>query len=1297
MMTNYIPLPLLNYARRCLFFWSNGTQIIPRSILINESFVRFIFTLLLFTNNLQSHFGQDFVLEYDRSALSKGEVLLNYQDIVWKANMPYTHFCFANKSGNRGEFNVEIVSSFRVEVSNEYLSKLDKSSSKLGKAFVESMPGCAQSAAIPLIISIEESTVELVREIRIISRQPISEQVRSLQFVTESVLNEGLIYKIPIEKSGVYKLDKLFLETKLGLDISKLDPKKCKIYTRPGGIISETPTLVDEPDLFQIPVIVAGEQDGKFDASDYILFYAEGPDVWRYNHTNGQYIFQKNIYDNNNYVFLKITGDAGLRLETTQNPTDPPAFIFDTYESLQRYEVDKINLLGANPSTTGSGKNWYGDYFKGVREMDYQKEFDLTQIVVPGQMQSKMGFAGRSAVSSRVNFSIANQTFSANIQGTIIGDNEAAFARKAAIQTVVDINDPNPTIRVSYPNVSTESEGWLDFIELIFEKRISSGPIQIELRNKKMTTQQIVAYNVNALDQYLFWDITNPVEPVAVSAESGLLKFVTNNINRNILAFKGPDAAYIPNGGTLIKPQNLHNLMEEDMIIVYHPEFKDAAEKLAAHRANFTGLNVGLADINQVYNEFSSGRVDPTAVRELAAMLYRRNTDFRYLLLFGDGSYDYKGLMPNLSRENFIPVFETEESLDPIYAFPSDDYFGLLEPEDQVVSKSDLDISVGRLPVRTSSEAMAVVQKIMHYDTSRNSMGDWRLRIGFAADDQDANRHIIDMDEIARYNEINDPEFNQQKVYFDAFPLVSTAGDPRYPEASRRINSQVLSGQLTLTYLGHGGPLGWAQERVLTNSDIRNWTNFDRLCLMITATCSFAAYDDPKATSPGEEAILNPNGGAIALFSTTRAVFTTSNKELTEAVHDELYKQYNGLGLTLGEILKNAKNKRKEAWFLTNARKFTLLGDPAQRLALPKYNVNISRINDKVVGVSFDTLKALQLVEISGEITDHNQIMMQDFNGKINVTIFDKKSKLKTLMNTSRSPVFGFESYNNIIFKGTAAVNNGKWKISFWVPKDINYAIGPGRISAYAFDNMGRDAAGYTHQFMIGGTSEEFVNDEVGPEIKLYLNDEQFVNGGLTDPNPLLIADLMDDFGINVTGTAVGHDISAYLDGDSGNSFILNDYYTAKEGSYSQGQVRYPLQNLSYGKHTLNLKAWDISNNSAEAYIDFFVTDNEEDVMNDVTNFPNPVLDFTRFQFETDLNKTPIIIQVFIYDASGSLVRTLHKEGSYQGNRVADIEWNADGSSGNKLPQGVYYYTIKVEAPALKQIRVSNFQKLVIL
>jgi hypothetical protein len=584
----------------------------------------------------------------------------------------------------------------------------------------------------------------------------------------------------------------------------------------------------------------------------------------------------------------------------------------------------------------------------------------------------------------------------------------------------------------------------------------------------------------------------------------------------------------------------------------------------------------------------------------------------------------------------------------------------------------------------------------MHYDTSRNALGDWRLRTGFAADDQDANRHITDMDEIARYNEINDPEFNQQKVYFDAFPLVSTAGDPRYPEASRRINSQVLSGQLTLTYLGHGGPLGWAQERVLTNSDIRNWTNFDRLCLLITATCSFAAYDDPKATSPGEEAILNPRGGAVALFSTTRAVFTTSNKELTEAVHEELYKQYNGQPLTLGEILKNAKNKRKEAWFLTNARKFALLGDPAQRLSLPKFNVKISSINGKMVGVEQDTLRALQLVEIAGEVTD-GQVVMQDFNGKIDVTIFDKKSKLKTLMNTSRSPVFGFESYNNIIFKGTASVIQGKWKISFWVPKDINYAVGAGRISAYASDNLGRDAAGYTHEFMIGGTAEGVVNDDEGPAIELFLNDEQFVNGGLTDPNPLLLANLSDDYGINVTGTAVGHDISAYLDGDSGNSIILNDFYTAMEGSYRQGQVRYPLQNLSFGKHSLTLRAWDISNNSSEASIEFFVTDNEEDIIQEVINFPNPVLDFTRFQFETDLNKSTLRIQVLIYDAAGSLVRTLEKEGVYQGNRVADVEWNGDGATGNKLPQGVYYYTIKVEAPALKQIRVSNFEKLVIL
>lgn len=1258
---------------------------------------QFVLTLLLFIVNFQIHFGQHVVFEYDKNALSRGEVKLLNHEVFWEQNVPHIKFCLNDTAGSARNISFDIISSCRIEVTQEFLSKLNNTRFFPDRIVTVHTADSARYVFLPIIAGTAKNTVELIKEIRIYDNREVAHDTRSIQFVTESVLREGVVYRIPIDKSGIYKLDKIFLETKLGIDISKLDPKKCKIYARPGGIISETPTLADEPDLFQVPVIVAGEQDGKFDASDYLLFYAEGPDVWRYNHTNGQYSFQKNIYDNNNYVFLKITGDAGLRVEAVQKPAEAATLILDSYESLQRYETDKVNLLGANPATTGSGKNWYGDYFKGVRETDYQKEFDFSNLVVPGQIQAKMAFAGRSSVSSRVNFLVANQNFSANIQGTLIGDNEAAFARKGTIQAVVDVTTPNPAIKVSYPVVSAESEGWLDFIELIFEKSISSAPVQFELRHKKMTSQQIVAFNVSALNQHIFWDITNPVQPLSITAEVGQLKFATNNINRNILAFRGADAAFVPSGGVQIASQNLHGLMEEDLVIVYHQDFKEAAEKLAAHRSAYSGLKVGLADINQVYNEFSSGRVDPSAVRELAAMLYRRNEDFRYLLLFGDGSYDYKGLMPNLSRENFIPVYETEESLDPIYAFPSDDYFGLLEPEDQVVSKSDLDIAVGRLPVKTAAEALAVVQKIIHYDTSRNTLGEWRLRTGFAADDQDANRHITDMDEIARYNESNDPVYNQQKVYFDAFPLVSTAGDPRYPEASRRINSQVLSGQLTLTYLGHGGPLGWAQERVLTNSDIRNWTNFDRLCLLITATCSFAAYDDPKATSPGEEAILNPKGGAIALFSTTRAVFTTSNKELTEAVHEELYKQYDGQGFTLGEILKNAKNKRKEAWFLTNARKFTLLGDPAQRLALPEYNVKITSINDKTVGIEPDTLSALKLVKINGEVTDGNQLVMNDFNGKVDVTIFDKKSKLKTLMNTSRSPVFGFESYNNIIFKGTATVSQGKWQISFWVPKDINYAIGPGRISAYAYDNQGRDAAGYTHQFMIGGPTKEFVKDDKGPDIQLYLNDEQFVDGGMTDPNPVLIANLSDDYGINVTGTAVGHDIAAYLDGDSGNSFVLNDFYTAMEGSYSRGQVRYPLRNLAYGRHSLTLKAWDISNNSAEESIDFFVTDNEEDIIQNVLNFPNPVIDFTRFQFETDLNKSPLRIQVFIYDAGGSLVRTLEKEGIYQGNRISDVEWNAEGTSGNKLPQGVYFYTIKVEASALKQIRISNFEKLVIL
>ena len=1243
-------------------------------------------------------FGQTYKIVYDETGLEKGHITFSgalfhqhKKDVpVFKIDLP------DQKGLDIYDVQMQVSQSIHktiettLDIQNEFIYTFRKITAKRKDSWVfEIIPVRKTSSGIELIteFSIDFKT----------KPQQINGTRNGPFYTFESALASGDIYKIAVQKTGIHKLDFAFLETKLGIKTNQVNPKNIKIYGNGGGRLPENNSFFRHDDLVENAIFVSGENDGKFDEGDYILFYAEGADVWKFDTNKNQYHFDKNIYDDINYYFLKIDNGPGLRIIDQNEITQNPGITLNTFETLQRHESDIINLLGANPGTSGTGKEWYGELFKGQREIDFTSKFDFKDIDLTQQIAAKAVFAGRSSRSTSVTFVFGNQTFSAGMNGVNIGDNEASYASKALLDKKFLLSSNNPQVLVKYPSTSPESEGWLDYIELIFTKKLNLSAPQISFRNQISKDFDIAAFEFENYSNQLVWDITNPLRPQTVKITNNSIRFATNGNIKEFIVFTGLSGALEPISGVKIKNQNLHQHDKIDMLLVYHPDFETAVQEFKTHRNKHSGLNIVATTVEELYNEFSSGKVDPVAIRDMAKMLYNRNPDFNFLFLFGDGSYDYKGLMPNLKKENFVPVYETDNSLHPIDGFPADDFYGLLDENEGGDLFGGLDIAIGRLPVKSPPEADILVKKIIHYDTSPSTLGEWRMRTGYAADDEDSGTHIRDIDEIARNTANNFPLFNQQKVYFDAYPQVATAGDPRYPEATNALNNNAFAGQLTNTYLGHGGPQGWAQERVLTLKDIKGWTNYDKLFLMITATCSFGAYDDPKIVSPGEESILNAKGGAIALYSTTRSVYTNSNKQLTDAVHRILFQKTNGVSPTFGDVLKDGKNKNSSEFTIENSRKFTLLGDPSQQIALPKENIVITSINNKPVDENSDTLKAMTFIEISGEILDKNNIVIDNFNGTLFTTIYDKVNELRTLQNDTRSPLFPFDVYQNIIFKGKTSVVNGKFSYGFWVPKDINYNIGRGRISMYASDEVSRDAAGYSNAIRIGGSSTNGITDDLPPRVDVYLNDESFVSGGITNENPILLVKLEDDFGINVTGNAVGHDITSILNDNSSDAKILNDFFEAEKNNFKAGTVMFPLKELSPGKHTIRVKAWDIANNSAEKSTEFLVVNGEREFLERVLNYPNPFTTQTKFQFEHDLNNTNLDIFVYIYSISGKLVKTVEHSDYYSGNRVNDVRWNGKDDFEDKLARGVYLYKIKIHSKELNISRESKFEKLVIL
>ncbi|MCD4730122.1 MAG: type IX secretion system sortase PorU, partial [Bacteroidales bacterium] len=637
----------------------------------------------------------------------------------------------------------------------------------------------------------------------------------------------------------------------------------------------------------------------------------------------------------------------------------------------------------------------------------------------------------------------------------------------------------------------------------------------------------------------------------------------------------------------------------------------------------------------------------------------------KYLLLFGDASFDYKDRIPDNS--NYVPTWESPESLNPVSSYIKDDFFGLLDGDNMV------DIGIGRFVVSSVSQAKSSVDKTIHYAVNSDEvMGDWRNIICLIADDEDNNLHFNDAEKIAFQIDTSNQDINIDKIYLDAYEQVSTPSGERYPKVTQDINTRVDRGALMMNYIGHGGELGLAHERILKIADINSWKNYDNMPVFITATCEFSRFDDAERTSAGEYVFLNPNGGGISLFTTTRATYAGGNLRLNRNINYYALNKFDGEYLRMGEVIRLAKNATGSD---DNTRKFALLGDPALHFAHPQHNVVTATINNISVLELTDTIKALSEVTITGEMQDYLGNKLTEFDGTLFPIVFDKPAKYTTQANDPQSTPATFYIQKNALYKGKASIINGEWSYSFIVPKDIAYSYGYGKLSYYAKTGS-EDAAGNYMDIIVGGYNDNASADNQGPVVRLYLNDDSFVYGGITDENPSLLAYVYDESGINTVGNGIGHDILATLD-ESGN-YILNDYYESELDDFQNGTITYPFFKLANGHHQLSLKVWDIYNNSTTVYTEFVVAESHQMALESVMNYPNPFIESTQFSFEHNQTDQPLEVTIRIYTMNGQLVQTLTDQYFAGGYKYHSIAWKGTDEGGNKLNQGMYIYKVLV-------------------
>jgi hypothetical protein len=715
------------------------------------------------------------------------------------------------------------------------------------------------------------------------------------------------------------------------------------------------------------------------------------------------------------------------------------------------------------------------------------------------------------------------------------------------------------------------------------------------------------------------------------------------------------------------------------MILITHPEFAEQAERLAMLHNNKGDVSVAVVSLPEIYNEFSSGIQDITAIRDFMKMLYDRGSAWdqpKYLLLFGDASYDVKDRIAN--NKCYIPTFQSDNSVKPVASFLTDDYFGLLDDGEGANQTTGLlDVGSGRFPVSTIAQAKTIVDKIEHYlNNSAPTHGDWRNTLLVIADDQNGNEHQKQAEKVTKLLKDDSPVFNVEKIYFDAFRQQSTPGGSRYPDVNREIITRVQKGALLTNYIGHGSEVGWANERVLEIADILSWTNYDRMGIFFTATCEFSRFDDPAVTSAGEWVFLNTKGGAMSLITTTRLAISSTNSVLNLSFIDTAFKCREGEYARLGDILKHVKN---DINISANSRQVTLFGDPSLSLPFPKHKVVTTSVSVLPGGIATDTLFANSLATVEGEIRNYNDQVITGFNGILSVKVFDKPSKVRTLGQDPDSFPVDFYVQKSILYQGKASVHEGKFSFTFPVPRDIDYSFGKGKISYYASNGI-EDAHGFYEDIIIGGSTSTPDIDLSGPEIRLFVNDSMFQNGDYTDENPKLIAYLTDESGINTAGNGIGHDIVATIDGDSYNSVLLNDYYVSDLDSYQSGVVRYQYFNLPDGEHTLTLKAWDVYNNSSSATINFIVKRNIILAVDEVKAYPNPSAGDVWFSFGHNQFDGVFTANLEIYALTGDLIRTIGPVTvASEGYVSASIRWDGKLAGGQAAKNGLYVCRLKVQ------------------
>lgn len=1088
------------------------------------------------------------------------------------------------------------------------------------------------------------------------------------RYAASSRLASGKWAKIRVNEGGMQ-----FLSNSQIRNLGFSDPSKVRVYGYGGRMIRETLDDRHPDDLPLLPCV---------HTSKGIVFYGVDNIGWQGDSKGSaqggsKYSRIQNPYATASYYFIS---DADTQDE-------PKGVMPAGTASSQPKTTFTAHLLHEKELAAGcvSGRELFGEDFRTKAAQSFP--FTLT------------GYAGGEAkvnVRFATTTSSGASTVSVYGNGTHLGPGDMTIREAAskvylvAGSAVKTVENPGEKLDVElrFKTSGVLRMARLDYIIVEYERELRLSGAELMFYDY---TSAPTAYTVaGCTESTVIWDVTDPESPLLVQGDrqGDRITFTASQTGyREYVAFDADKVSRTVTPSGSVVNQDIHAMETPDMLIITPQQYRAQSERIAQMHRDKDGMTVHVLTPEALYNEFSSGTPDVSAFRKALKMWYDRGGGeggkLKHCLIMSRPTYDNRMITDAVRSAGYPRVlqWQSQETYTESSSYGTDDFIVMLDDVTDGkfnMNKARISLGIGRFEVKSLTEATQMVDKLLNYVNTPRS-GSWKNTVMLLADDQDRAVHMVQTENLwnGMRSAGNGANFNYEKVYMDAYPLEASSVGMHYPQAKARMKQLIQEGVDVWSYIGHASPRGLSHEDMFNWTDITSMTNRN-LPFMYAATCEFVRPDDDEI-SGAEIMWLYPDSGVIAMIAASRSVYISDNGIFSEAMGRYFFsRDADGKAIRMGDLLRLAKNATNDGG---NKLRFLLMGDPALRVPSPDKYVVVDRIGDTdmTVGREMPQVGALEKFTVEGRVVDSNGNTLDDFNGNVDLILFDAEMPVETYGNGDEGEPYTYNDRQSRLFRSVEKVTGGRWTATVLTPALIENNYSPARLSLYAYSDSGVEANGACERLYVYGFDPDATraDDTEGPVISgLCLNSEAFASGDIVNQSPVVRASMRDDSGISVYGSTIGHQITIKVDDQVYND--VSDFYSPAEGDPYGGSILYPLNSVEPGEHTLTLTVYDNMGNDSSQTIAFRVAVGRAPGITDVYTDVNPARTSVNFIINHDRPSEALQCTVDVYNLAGSKVWSNTVSTSSDYDTSLRIGWDLCDGGGGRVPRGIYLYRVTI-------------------